>query len=636
MKDMHRDTLCSMFWPALAILAALAGGASAQLSEAVLPNTTQGVVIVADGPQLAEQWQTTQLAKLLADPVMKPFEEDLLRQFEEEWTGARERLGLTLDDIRGVSSGEISLSLLRMQTGEGAVVLLMDVTGHLNEANAFLAKVGTRLQAEGAKQSAMTVGTTNVTVFLMPKEQPTGPDRYAYYCVANDTVVASDKLEAIQTLLPRLADPAAAAATSISTVPAYQTVLTRCRADLPEGHAPQIRWFIEPFGYARTIRDSVPADPNAPEEDTFDVLKSLGFMAVQGVGGYVDVGSNGFEMVYRTFAYAPKPFEKGMKMCEFTDVFKQTTQMDFTPPTWVPRDCAKSSIGYIDPLAVFDNVETVFDQVVGRGISGVWNDTKESIKSAPNGPQVDLRAELFEQLTGQVVCVIDYEKPITPESERMVLAVQVKPGSETAVEKVVGKLVEGEEDVVIMEFEGHRIWKTEIKVEDEAEDDPYSGGLFDEEEEPVEPLLPDTAICVSNGYIYIASELEFLKEILRARPDARAQLGNTIDFQIVQLAINDLAGDSDVFLKSFARNDEALRPVYEMLRQGKMPESDMMLARALNALMPPKEGQELREVRVDGSKLPEFDTVRRHFGPSGMFGACEQDGWFFKGFILAK
>jgi len=98
-----------------------------------------------------------------------------------------------------------------------------------------------------------------------------------------------------------------------------------------------------------------------------------------------------------------------------------------------------------------------------------------------------------------------------------------------------------------------------------------------------------------------------------------------------------LSGSNSV--KSFVRTDEAFRPVYELLRQGKMPESETLLGRLLNRLMtqPDDEDEDiLRQQKIDGRQLPAFEMVRRYFGPAGTIIRSEEDGWFVVGASLSK
>jgi len=93
--------------------------------------------------------------------------------------------------------------------------------------------------------------------------------------------------------------------------------------------------------------------------------------------------------------------------------------------------------------------------------------------------------------------------------------------------------------------------------------------------------------------------------------------------------------NEDSFL-TFTRTDEAYRATYELIRDGKMPESETILGKVLNKLLGPDEDGVLREQQIDGTKLPEFDVVRRFLGPAGANVRSLPDGWLMTGCLLAK
>jgi hypothetical protein len=66
-----------------------------------------------------------------------------------------------------------------------------------------------------------------------------------------------------------------------------------------------------------------------------------------------------------------------------------------------------------------------------------------------------------------------------------------------------------------------------------------------------------------------------------------------------------------------------------------MPQSETMFGRILNTFAgeDSKSGTP-RKQRIDGSKMPDFDYLRRNLGPGGAFGTAETNGWFLKGYIL--
>ena len=50
----------------------------------------------------------------------------------------------------------------------------------------------------------------------------------------------------------------------------------------------------------------------------------------------------------------------------------------------------------------------------------------EGLKEDPNGPQIDLRAELIEHLGRRISMLTDYQLPITTTSERLLFAIEAK------------------------------------------------------------------------------------------------------------------------------------------------------------------------------------------------------------------
>jgi len=121
--------------------------------ETLLPNTTQGFFAISNVDTLTEHWNETQLGHLMADPVMEPFTKDIRRQFEERWSNVHERLGLTLEDMRGVPGGDVAIGLIAPAPGKAALAIVIDVTGKLPQANEMLQKV-TKANWSGAPNGA--------------------------------------------------------------------------------------------------------------------------------------------------------------------------------------------------------------------------------------------------------------------------------------------------------------------------------------------------------------------------------------------------------------------------------------------------------------------------------------------------
>jgi hypothetical protein len=145
------------------------------------------------------------------------------------------------------------------------------------------------------------------------------------------------------------------------------------------------------------------------------------------------------------------------------------------------------------------------------------------------------------------------------------------------------------------------------------------------------------AITVFAGHLIVATHVDFVQDlIVYAQQQAAGEaLAQRADYQRVRQALTRLGAGHDSF-RFFTRTDESYRATYELVRQGKLPESETMLARLLNALLGPVEEGTVRKQEIDGSKLPEFPLVQKYLGPAGLFVQSEENGWWIVGCLLRK
>ena len=131
-------------------------------------------------------------------------------------------------------------------------------------------------------------------------------------------------------------------------------------------------------------------------------------------------------------------------------------------------------------------------------------------------------------------------------------------------------------------------------------------------------MLPNSAVTVALGHLMMASDIDYLQEILEGFGQ-RERLASSPDYQQVLDVAEPAWRRASGACWSFGRSDEEFRPTFELIRQGKMPESKTMLGKFLNNILTTEvertEGI-LRKQQIDGSSLPSFEAVRRYFGPA--------------------
>jgi hypothetical protein len=256
---------------------------------------------------------------------------------------------------------------------------------------------------------------------------------------------------------------------------------------------------------------------------------------------------------------------------------------------------------------------------------------------------------LIKHLGRRVSVLTDYQLPITTTSERLLVAIEATNAK--AVAAAIAKLMKNDPTVRRREVNGQIIFEF---VEDDSAtpaapqisfgDAPAASPVHplkkkkkegeDEEETKEHPLLPHGALTVWKGHLLIASHIDFLLKIVA--PTKKVDpLRDDADYRLVDAQIQKLDPKAKC-LRSFSRTDEEYRPTYELVRQNKMPESETMLARLLNAMFGEGKKGAVRTQRIDGRQLPDYEVVRRYLGPAGLQLTSEPTGWFFKGFTLAK
>ena len=642
-------------WAFSIAIAFVADVVAAPPSDRILPDTTRGYLSIPDLDELVTRWGRTQLGQLMEDPVMEPFAEDLKRQLKETWTKAHRELGIEWDQVKELPTGEVAMAVVQAKGQEPALTVLVDVTDNLEKAEAFLEEVAELLAKEGATRSQREEQSVTLTIFDIPADaDQNAPARKAIYFIKDGLLCATDNIELTMQLLSRFGEQVG---NSLSELGPYKSVMDRCRAEMADETA-QIRWFIEPIAYAEAMQQSArqaglePADPRFrrkdADDDTLKILKNQGFEGIRGLGGFLHFMEDRYEILHRTAIFAPGPHTKAMKMLVFPN------GGDLSPQPWVPTDVAAYVTFNMDLQEAFDNFGPFFDEVVvgdvqseegeNGEIESVWEDTLDSLKNDPLGPQIDLGADLVAHLGQRVTLITDYLLPITPTSERLLLAVETKDPA--ALAATIKKSMETDDEVIRREFEGHIIWEViereapvdefEISLDLPADEDPLDQGEEpDEIPEEGGRILPHAAFTVAHGQLFVASHVDFLLKILTTAKGDRA-LADTLEYKLVAKEIDALVPD-EMSARIFVRTDEAFRPTYELLRDGRMPESETLFGQLLNAILGDNEDTELREQIIDASKLPDYQVVRRYLGPAGVSITSEQNfGWFVSGFLLNK
>jgi hypothetical protein len=611
-------------------------------SDTLLPTSTKAYVSVAHPVDTQKQWEQTQFGQLLDDPTMQPFVKSLKKQLEDKFSIIEDKLGITWDDLQGVTGGELSLALLERPKRDAAMAITIDVTGHEKQADKLLAAIEKKFTARGGKKRTVEKSDTTLLVFDVPAAKKRDKPQQTVYFIKDHLLCGVDDRAEAEAMLGRFSN---SPGDNLSSVKGYAATMERCQRAAGKT-APEVRWFVEPFGLVWAMRSLESSNQPRYGRDVPKILSEQGFDAIQGIGGYVNfLEKQHVEILHRTCVYAPPVkgkendplrWNSGMQIMQLPNVSA------LVPQSWVPRMSASYTTVNVDTHNAFDHVDSLFDALAGHADS--FQTTLEGMEKDPYGPQVNIRDEFVAHLGSRVTIVTDYSTPITVKSERSLFAIEA--ADEGPLADTLAKIMKKEPDVVRREMGDIVIWERvppESAVKDFSMRAPSLSPLqMDEPEQPTQEeekprVLPNSAVCVALGQLMMASDIDFLRELL-AGFGQREMLVSSADYKQAATTMDRVAPGPRCAW-SFARTDEAFRPTYELIRQGKMPESESLLGKLLNDLLTTEvEKQEgvLRRQEIDGSQLPSFEMVRRYFGTAGRVLQSEKDGWLLSGVLLDK
>ncbi len=632
-------------WIGLCLLGLTASNALAQRSETLLPKTTRGYVSILDVDALREKWEKTQLGALARDPAMQPFVEDLKRQIKDRLSQTGVRLGISWSDLEDVYGGEVCVAVIQPDADpeQHALVMIVDITDHRRQAEELLEKIWQNQRAKGATKRTESMAGVDVTVLSVVDPKVEGERRDVFYAIHADRLAVADHAAEMGALLKRLGGDKSA---TLEAVPAFAEIMQQGLQAERDG---EIRWFVEPFGYAETLRAVSP--PSERKQDLIKVLSNQGFReAIGGVGGHVFLAEGKHDILHRTLVYAP-PVER-KEDDQATTRYRLAARMldfpntaDLEPHSFIPPTTATFVSLSWEMTKAFEYSRSLVNELIGaKEDQDLFEEVIRSLATDPDGPRVDIEKEIVAHLATRGTVISEPRLPVTTKSEQIIAMVELK--NEEPVRKAINRLMESDADakkhiigdIIVWEIvpEEPPVEIPELEILNDPFDPDLGVDAKDAEEEAEKKLAvpKNSAITVANGHLIVSNHIEYLKKFLTQPADVKG-LGTSTDYAAVLAALKGLGADADA-ARLFTRTDLAYRTTYELIREGKMPEAETMLGKLLNRILTPEDSDEPREQQIDGSKLPPFEAVAKYLGPAGTYVRTVENGWFASGCLLRR
>jgi hypothetical protein len=622
-------------WSALFLLANATS--AQQKAYDLLPDTVQAVVWIPDGEQLIERWDRTQLSQLASDPAVRPFFDEQRQAIEDRFMDAGWRLSVTPEELNEFSAGQIAMAWLEKPESPRkpfALALLADVEDDAATNQRLIDSLDEQLSLRKPqkKETLQHLGIS-IAKYTMPKRADQLLAENSYYAIADGQLVATDDEDLMRSIVSRIKKEPVAG-NVLSSDPVF--VAGRTKAEI-SGKA-QVEYFVRPLGIARVLR-SIGGKRSKSNADMLVVLENQGFKAIQCVCGEVTLGQEQVDMQHRGFALVERPLTGSVGILDFPNAVTRKI------PNFVGKDISSLLEINWNAKEAFWKAEGLVDELLGT--AGAFKEVIEGIKKDPNGPRIDIAADVLPQLTNDIYAIADSKAGVaTVDSRRNLIAIKVKNAA--AMAKVLDRAMRNEPDAELLEVDGQQVWKV-VHKDDELviglEDDfgEFGGGTESAaaQNDP-QPWLSNWAITVQaqeglDGYLMFASHVELIEDAI-----AQVKLGlvhspleDEDDYKRVAAAIDAYFMEQPMCVWQIVRNSTAYRVQYELFREGKLRDSESMLSSILDRLL--QSDTEIKEkVQVlKGNNLPPFENIAKFLQPSGMMVRATDSGWEFGGLLLS-
>ncbi len=571
----------------------------------LLPEDTLAVVRISNFAELRDRVAETHFGKLIADPAMKPFIDSVLESLQELGTEFQKQAGLSVKELLALPHGEVALAVLApgededAEEGEGSdpgVIVMLNVGPNVKKIRELMDRLTAKLVDDDEYEKEVEeVQGTDVTI-LTPGEDADENAQDVVWCIRDSVAIVATDDGAVTDVLGRWDG---GAEDTLAQRAAYQRVLQRAGEDA------QIHVYIDLPSVGSLIMKELPfgglggGNPQAEQ-----VLKLLGLDSFRAIGGSVAFGQGAFDTVVKLMVHYETPPRGLTRAIHFPETALE-------PEAWVPADVVSYSTVNFSFGELFGVVDEIVEQFQPGGVSAVL----QAVLAA-QGVDFDVKRELITPLGKRVTIVGDYAKSGDLESQRILVALSLNDGDVIAA-TLTKLLAFGGPLVGKREFKGHTIH--EITVPAQLLAAAGQGADLDPNAPPVK-----LGICVAEGQLFVA-HATLLEKVLLHAADKRPGLGGTAKYKAIARHLPAEAGGI-----GFSHNEEEVRAAYAMLKAGKVKEA---IAGSI-----PVDAEWLTRLAdaLDGSNLPDFDTIKRYLTDQGMYITADKDGLMFVQFQLAK
>lgn len=601
----------------------------------LFPEESVVFIRLANAHEFGERFSETGTGRMIRDPQLKPFVENLYggigRVYTEE---VQEKLGISWDDLKNLPKGEVAFAVVARPDARPALLLLIDQGDEPSVAERFVNRALEIAGERGAEFSTEEIADVEVTVVRDPERER----RQLGFFQRENTIVAATDPDVLRQVLWAWdgADPDAAekygrktnrsesngddddsnsdnegddadaetegeeSAKEAEFIPGrtlaendrFVAILRTCRRQ--QDPPPNLIWFVDPIEVVRGFGRN-----NSGVQFAMGLLPALGADGLMAIGGAATYATGQYDDLHQLHVLLENPRSGVLQLPAFESG-------DTAPPVFVPH-AVETYMGLRWNLrTTYDRLVALVDQYRYEGATEKF--MKERISDKVG---VDVPTEIFDNLTGRFAWTIAYERPARLRGQQHTIAAELKDVE--AMQETVKKIMEKYPDVFEERKFGNVTYHAIL---------PPGLREMEEDERPAEPFF-----AIMDGWLFAGGSCKLFEQCIAARDGTVERLIDSDDFvRMTEVLGRETAGQTPVIF-SISRFEETLRQWHGLL-----------MSEEVRALI--EEHREDNKVlaalsdAMEESELPPFEVLAPYLAPGGSILYDTDNGYHAIGFTL--
>lgn len=578
----------------------------------LFPEKTLAYVRIADVSQLKKDLANSSIGKLGNDDQLKPILGEFYGSLVQATQQMQESIGLNLDELLSVPTGEFALALLpndrgsarasresadgqervRVNVDAPAVAVLLDAGSEIASVQILLQRME-EAGADRLQHSQKNIDRLTLHRYDNPERES---EQFAYFIDEGVMVGCSDASyveELAEVWLGNGGDRK-----SLGDNRRFVSIMSRCVGT--EGERPHVSFYADPLAMVRQFTPR-----NAGTSMALAMLPALGIDGIEALGGSWIVAPPDFDSISHFHVLLSSPRRSVLSLV-------RPKSGSTTPEAWVPDTVASYSTINWDLNSTLTGIENLFNQF--RGDDAMQ---QQIFDPASNVLQVDLRKDILDNLEGRVTIVQGFVRPVRINSGSNVYAIRLKD-PDAFQKKVMPALM------------------TLVERRFEVESKRF-GALYASVFKPERPGANENAairqpeICVAmiDDYVIIADSEYMMRQIAEVLNGSVGKLSDSLEYQLIADRISAQLQDKECSAISFVRPEESLQLFYELAK-------DPANRERLESVSENNGFFKALLVALQKHELPPFSVIAKYLAPGGGFLIDDETGLHYMSFSLRR